>query len=311
VNIVRYAVAHRERWNRFVADAKNATFLFDRGYMDYHADRFEDCSLIVFQNDQIIALFPASVHDDKIVSHGGLSYGGVLSGKKMSAVTMLEIFNALAEHYRKSGFSELRYKTIPHIYHRYPAEDDLYALFRAGAKLYRVDVTTAIELTNRRPFSKGKKYNLSKARKAGIEISESDDYPKFMHLLTETLDERHGVAPVHSADEITGLANSFPDNIRLFVAHLAGKMVAGTLVYMTDTVIHTQYMATTLAGRETGALDAVVNHLLSQDYGPTVRYLNFGISNEDEGRYLNAGLCTQKEMFGGSSVVHQFFNLSL
>ena len=40
--IRRYTPADQQEWDRYVDGARNATFLFKRGYMDYHADRFKD-----------------------------------------------------------------------------------------------------------------------------------------------------------------------------------------------------------------------------------------------------------------------------
>ena len=41
-SIIRYTADKADEWNQFVAQSKNGTFLFDRRYMDYHAERFED-----------------------------------------------------------------------------------------------------------------------------------------------------------------------------------------------------------------------------------------------------------------------------
>lgn len=307
----RYSPEDAEEWNSFVRESKNATFLFDRNYMDYHADRFIDHSLMFHERDKLVALFPANEHARRIVSHGGLTYGGVLSGRKMSAARMLQIFECMLRYYRDGGFSGLRYKAIPHIYHKIPAQEDLYALFRAGATLCRVDVSTAIELANRNPLSGGKKNNLSKARKAGVQVSHSNDYGDFVPLLEDTLADRHDSRPVHDLAEIELLASRFPDNIHLWVAHRSGRLLAGTILFVTDTTVHTQYMVASSEGRDTGALDAVIHELLLQDWGKGIKYFDFGISNEDEGNVLNAGLCAQKEMFGGTSVAHMFFELAL
>ena len=309
--VTRYSPQYAEEWNRFVGESKNATFLFDRNYMDYHADRFIDHSLMFRENDKLVALFPASEHAQRIASHGGLTYGGVLSGRKMSAARMLRVFEGLLQYYRDGGFLGVRYKAIPPIYHKIPAQEDLYALFRADAALYRVDVSTAIELANRNPLSGGKKNNLSKARKAGIKVSQSNEYGEFVPLLGETLADRHDSRPAHDLAEIELLASRFPDNINLWVARRSGQLLAGTLLFITDTTIHTQYLASSPEGRDTGALDAVIHELLLRDWCKGIKYFDFGISNEDEGRVLNAGLCAQKEMFGGSSVAHMFFEISL
>ena len=46
--------------------------------MEYHNDRFEDFSLMVYKNGKLIALLPANKKDNIVYSHQGLSYGGVV-----------------------------------------------------------------------------------------------------------------------------------------------------------------------------------------------------------------------------------------
>ena len=80
MHIIRYRKELKSEWDQFVANAKNATFLFMRDYMDYHADRFFDCSLMFYDDGKLRALLPAN-YDKKhrtIASHGGLTYGGLI-----------------------------------------------------------------------------------------------------------------------------------------------------------------------------------------------------------------------------------------
>jgi len=87
-------------------------------------------------------------------------------------------------------------------------------------------------------------------------------------------------------------------------------LLAGALVYDFGHVAHTQYLASSDEGREFGALDFLLANLLDTVYANR-RYFSFGISTEQEGRYLNEGLIFQKEGFGGRAVVHDFYELEL
>ena len=60
IDIVRYTPDRAEEWDAFVRQSKNATFLFYRGYMDYHADRFADYSLMFYDKGRLCALLPAN-----------------------------------------------------------------------------------------------------------------------------------------------------------------------------------------------------------------------------------------------------------
>ena len=75
-------------------------------------------------------------------------------------------------------------------------------------------------------------------------------------------------------------------------------------------VAHAQYIAVGEAGRESGALDGLFEHLIGA-HALTHRYFDFGISNTDQGRVLNEGLMRQKEEFGGSAVAHDVYRLAL
>ena len=71
-----------DEWNSFVARARNATFLFDRRYMDYHADRFTDHSIVFRRKGHLAALLPLNIDGDTVWSHQGLTYGGLLIDNK-------------------------------------------------------------------------------------------------------------------------------------------------------------------------------------------------------------------------------------
>lgn len=62
--IKRYSEADKEVWNVHVEQARNATFLLNRSYMDYHSDRFHDHSLMIFRNGKLYALLPANEAGD-------------------------------------------------------------------------------------------------------------------------------------------------------------------------------------------------------------------------------------------------------
>ena len=53
--VKRYEPKYFEEWNAFISTAKNATFLFNRDFMEYHSDRFEDFSLLIFDQDKLVS----------------------------------------------------------------------------------------------------------------------------------------------------------------------------------------------------------------------------------------------------------------
>ncbi|MBY0468707.1 MAG: GNAT family N-acetyltransferase [Burkholderiaceae bacterium] len=304
-----YRPEHAATWNAFVRKARNGVFLFERDYLGYHADRFDDASLMLWRGDELRALLPAHRSGADIVSHGGLSFGGLVLHPGTGAQETLSLIDRVSDALLEQQARRLVYKPLPHIFHRQPSEDDLYALHRRGARAVRMDLSTTIDLARRPAFAKGRRHALSKAKRAGITVRSSSDLAAYWSLLGVVLDERHGATPTHTLCEITLLAKRFAQ-IQLFGAYAGDTLLAGALVYRYDGVLHTQYLASSSAGREDGALDAVIAHLIDEA-SDGCRWLSFGISTTDQGRELNAGLAAQKEMFGGRSTVLQTLELEL
>lgn len=311
LEVVKYSAGYKSVWDAFVSKSKNGTFVFLRDYMEYHAERFEDHSLLFYRKGSIIALLPANAQGAEVHSHGGLGYGGVISDSRMKTTVMLEVFTALAAYYRRQGFTKLLYKAIPHIYHQTLADEDLYALFKGKAVIYRRDVASALEIGNTlNAYNRKRKWQLTKALKHGFSVKRALDFKRFMAIEQDLLQEKYNTRPAHTADEIVYLATLFPEHIKLYAAYAQGEMLAGIIVYETATVAHCQYMATTARGRAASAMDVLICHLLNRVY-PHKKYFNFGISTEQQGQYLNEGLIRNKESFGARAVVHDFYELNL
>ena len=309
MNIVRYTNEHSNIWNEFVKNAKNTHFFFLRDYMEYHSDRFEDFSLLVFDETQkLIAVLPANIKENVLHSHQGLTFGGLIVNDRMKTEKMLQIFDVLKNFLKEAGVETLIYKCIPYIYHIKPSEEDRYAFFINDAKLIRRDVTSSIDLTVQVRYSKGRKWSVKKSQKEGVTFQESLDFSSFWILLNDVLNQKHDIHAVHSLEEMKLLHSRFPQNIRLFLAYRNGELLAGSVVYETQTVAHTQYLANSNLGREIGALDGLIDFLIKETFKHK-KYFDFGISTESQGQELNTGLISQKEGCGARAIVHDFYEL--
>ena len=310
--IIRYESSMAARWNEFVRQSRNGTLLHERGYMDYHSDRFTDCSLVALREGKLCALLPACVEGDTLWSHRGLTYGGWLMPlKHFDATVMIDVMDAACQWMSENGIKRLVYKPVPHIYHRYPCEEDLYALFRHQARLIETNISTTIDLTCPLPLDRGNKSGLNAARKAGIQVRPSEDWQGYWHLLSSLLDERYGTRPVHTLDEMRLLQSRFPENIKLYTATLHNELLAGVVMYLSHPVAHCQYIGASPQGKDIKALTLLFDHLINESQQQGYRYFDFGISNEDHGRYLNEGLVRQKSRLGGRGIVYNTFEINL
>lgn len=310
--VKKYTNQDFHQWNDFIKTSKNGLFLFDRNYMDYHSDRFQDHSLMIYDtNHKLLAVLPANQVDETLYSHQGLTFGGFIYGKKIQASQMKEVISALKTYCQKNTIHKIIYKAVPYFYHTQPAQEDIYVLFQEGAKLSRVDISSTIDMKQTRyAFSSGRKAGLKKADSCNFTIHQTDNCEPFFNMLSSLLEEKYQARPTHTANEMKLLQSRFPNNIRIYGCYHEDEMVAGVIMYEYAHVAHTQYIGTNAFGRENGALDYLLNGLINEVY-KDFHYFDFGISTEDGGRKLNEALIQQKEGFGARSTVHQFFELEI
>lgn len=312
-SLAPYSPGLAPQWDSFVKESRNGTFLFLRGYMDYHADRFTDCSWVARKGEKIVALLPANITPDGILhSHQGLTYGGwILPKAHINGADLLDIFTLACERWREMGIRELDYKPVPSIYPSQSSEEDLYALYRLGAQISNVNISEAITLADPLPANKLRRRILNTASRIPFVIEETGDEAAFMAIVEGCLSERHQTHPVHTAAELALLRSRFPANIRLFILSTpTGGDAAAVCIYDTGHVAHTQYIATTPLGRELNLLTPLLHHLITRVFSDRA-YFDFGTSNQSIGSHLNEGLLRQKSSFGASAVAYPRYRLPL
>jgi hypothetical protein len=303
-------------WDSCVARSLNGTFLHSRRFLGYHGERFQDASLVIERTaGNIDAVFPAALDPtdtDSVCSHPGLTFGGLLHGPRLSGEAVLDALGAIARHYARLGRTRLHYKAVPGFYHRAPAAEDSYALFRLGAHRERCDLSSTIDLAARLPVSHGREQALRSARQANLDLASGAQWlPGFWELLSDNLRRRHDTAPVHDLDEIIDLQQRFPHEIECIVARRGDALLAGAVLFWHATTLHCQYLASTQEGRDLCALDLVIEHAIALATTRGRRWFDFGTSTEARGTRLNAGLYDYKRSFGAGSTVHDFYALDL
>ncbi len=287
--------------------------------MDYHQDRFSDCSLgFIDAHDRLSAVFPANFDQSTqtVWSHQGLTYGGLLTLPSVRYDAIENIFSLLIDYYKQAGAARIVYKRIPYIYNVYPSDEDLYIFSRLKAQLYTRAISSAIDLRCPLPMSARRIRGYKKAKRAGFIVKTasgdiSQTLPFFWDVLTETLVTRHHTRPVHTLSEMQLLISRHPQHIKLVtVEDVNGQVVGGTLLFVTARVIHAQYIAANEYGRKNGALDLLFTELVPQSHDEAC-YFDFGISTEQGGTILNEGLITQKQEFGGRAVCYDSYIIPL
>jgi hypothetical protein len=266
--------------------------------MDYHQDRFEDFSLMVYREGSICAVLPANKNGDRIYSHQGLTYGGFVLQEDSKLLDSLEAFKCLLEFLYSEGIGLLDIRVIPSIYNSLPSDEIHYFLFRSGAKLIKRDIMMVIDYQNHLPFRKNRREGINKARRSGLLIRADDDFEAFWNeILIPNLSEKYHTSPVHSLDEIKLLASRFPDHIKQVNVYKDDQIVAGTTIFLTRNAVHPQYVSGNSDKNTYGSLD-LLYHFIINEYKEGRRYFDFNTSSEENGKVLNRGLIFWKEGSG-------------
>ena len=134
-------------WEEFCERSQQDTFLVTRRFLNYHKDRFSDKSLLIYSKDQLVALFPASEfgeHNKSIVSHPGITFGGLIHDGRIRGADFEAIYSGLAGYY-SSRYKSMVVKPIPEIYQNKPNDDEKLDL--GLAKKTQFSLSSAIKLT--------------------------------------------------------------------------------------------------------------------------------------------------------------------
>lgn len=296
-------------WNAFISVAKNATFLFDRNFMDYHSDRFKDYSLMVFDGDKLIAVVPANRVEDTVYSHQGLTYGGLVLNNKAKLSAVISIFKNVLQFLNENSIEKLIVKTIPTIYTDYFSDELEYCLFILKAKLYRRDALSVLDLTKKIVIDSNRMEGVKRGFKNELVVKEETSFDLFWNeILVPNLATKHNAKPVHTLSEITKLKNLFPNNIRQFNVYKNEELLGGTTVFVNKKVVHSQYISGNSTKNVSGSLDFLHHHLIKEVF-KEYHYHDFGICNEYDGRKINKGLLFWKESFGAKTVIQNFYEV--
>lgn len=311
LQVIKYSPKYYDSWNEFVLNSVNGTFLFHRDFMEYHSDRFEDYSLMVFDNDKLVAVFPANIHENTVYSHQGLTYGGLIVQNGERTTNQLKYFEHIFDYLTNQQIAQLIIKEIPVFYHQHFNDILPYLSYVTEAKIIKSEICSVIDLATPFRISKSILRDAKSAKKKGITVNETDDLSFFWErILTANLNKKYHTNPVHTYDEIALLKHRFPDNIRFYELKLDNKIIGGTVLFINKDVVHVQYISGLKDYRQLGGLDLLFTELIKY-FQNTKKYFDFGTSNEDNGKKINQGLLFWKEGFGARVCTQKTYSFSL
>ncbi|MFC2127255.1 GNAT family N-acetyltransferase [Bacteroidota bacterium] len=310
IRIEKYTSEHKNLWNDFVKKSNNGTFLFDRNFMEYHKDRFVDFSLLCFKGTKLVAVLPANIVGNTLFSHQGLSYGGLLVLSSLKNTEYFNCYKSLLNYLEHQNIATIVLKTIPRIYDKSATEIATVFLQLIQANRTRVDSYFAIDMQNGYKPNRNRRRALKIGSQSEIEIKEEEGLAFFWkEILTKNLQSRFGANPTHTYDEIKLLKNTFQKEMLFYGAFQEGKMKAGVLMFVTDTVAHFQYSSGVDDRAENAALDVLFDAIIKKYKHK--KFVSFGTCSECEGTKINEGLAYWKESFGANFYTQDFYAIDV
>ena len=310
--IKKYSQDDYSIWNDFVAQSKNATFLFHRDFMEYHKDRFDDFSLLIFEDEKLRAILPANKKENAIYSHQGLTYGGLVYLPKLKAEKVESILDEILLFLKENKFETFYYKPIPNFYFSEGNAAMDFFLLKRGAILERKEMNLAVNLQAPLKISKSKMKHFRRIENLDLDIFEEENFDPFWEKILEPrLAEKFNVKPVHSKEEIAFLKSKFPKNIRQYSAYRNDEIIAGITIFETKNVVKSQYGATSKVGEEFRALDFLFINLIHKYKRKGKHFFDMGIVGEENELGYNQGLLAQKEELGCSVYNQDFYKIEI
>jgi hypothetical protein len=305
IKVQPYLDQLKKDWDEVLDNSINGIFLHTREFIEYHKGRFVDASLIIYDNNFPLAIFPAEIDDNFVYSHRGLTYAGWIIRSGLSGNQIFIILKETISFYKIIGKYIQELRTVPEIF----CKNSQTSLFENLSKLGAVKYFSAMHHYSPLPIkisNKGKLWGKRKALSAELSIQISNDYQPFWNeILIPNLKKRHQVKPTHSLEEITYLSKSFPENIVLYEVRLNGEILGGAVLFFTDITIHGQYISANEKGRKFKALDYLMAFFLEQRRY-SHRFFNMGVSHIPGTNKINKGLQWWKESFGAKPLEQPF-----
>jgi hypothetical protein len=121
--------------------------------------------------------------------------------------------------------------------------------------------------------------------------------------------KKYNKKPVHNISQLNYLKSKFPNEIIFHEATLNNDPIGGCVIFKVNRCIHIQYLCSTDLGRKNRVIDFTVNKLteIYSEY----EFLDYGVSTENNGEFLNYDLLNAKRELGFDSICYDIYNKEL
>ena len=239
ITINRYEKKQLDEWDQFVNASNNGTMFQKQRFINYHIDRkFVDNSLIIKNNNNIVAVLPAAIKNNILYSHPGSSYGGLVLAKKTEFSIINNIIQELDNYCKNKKLKSIFLINSPSIYHK-EVDDSLdyllqWNLFRKK-EIYishAVNINETVSVLDLLKKRKRRYLNNDDELNA-LEFKELNEFDSFYDILLKSK-EKFKTKPTHSLEELYQLKKIFPEQIKLLLTMKKDRVVGGSLMFFAN-----------------------------------------------------------------------------
>ena len=295
LSIKKYNKSMREEWDLFIIKSNNGTIFNTRKFLNYHINRkFKDYSLCFYNNKNLICVFPATINkaDQKIISHPGASYGGLIIDTEIKFSTMNEIINLLINYCKKNNINSIFLINSPAIYWSdYDASLEYILEFN---KFYskEIYISHASQLNQKKPIidyldKRKRRYIKKFINNTEFKIIEhssfADNYGKKFYNILNLNKQKYSTVPTHSIDELIKLKTIFPKQIKLFISLKNNCVVGGAVLFITNnntSLVFYNAVEESIRQSQLAAYQLYYCANISEEKG--MKFIDFGVSQEPE-----------------------------
>ncbi|MBR9914077.1 MAG: GNAT family N-acetyltransferase [Algicola sp.] len=298
--IFKYDSSYKTDWNDFIDRSKSATFLFHRDFMEYHQERFDDFSLMLFHSNELIAVLPAHKDGPFVYSHRGLSYGGLVFSHQTTRDVKISSFKVLMACLKKNDVLSLEIKKFPDFYGNEFDFTDTELLTHYKIEILQQSTVLALPYHSDYTIHKTKLKRFRKLESKGFEIRTGfSEFERFWNqVLIPRLAEKHQSKPVHTLQEIEYLHGCFKDRIFQYNMYHGDDILAGITIFNKGTVVKSQYGIATAKGEKEYALDMLFVYLIRKYETDGMQYFSMGTVDDNSELGINEGMLKQKQELG-------------
>lgn len=264
--------------------------------MDYHNDRFQDASLMIYNGEQLIACIPGNQVNRQFYSHQGLTYGGFIFIKHINDELLESVLHKTVA-YLQQHYLRIEWRWQPEIYN--PIHYKVLKIIEEkGFKNYQALHNLHVSLKEDITISSKKTVGYRNGKFDEMKLVVNNDFKTFWdQVLEPQLKARHDAKPVHSLAEIELLGSRFPNAIKQYLVYENEEPLAGVTFFVKGTIVKSQYAAATIQGMKKSALDFLYLEATQDFKDQGMDYIDYGHVNNPDGS-INRGLQRFKEELG-------------